>query len=209
MWHGVGCSLLSFLRMCAVQPKIVKPRKPSRGDAQPDDELEIKVIRSKRRKKTVDAHLVDSHTLEVRAPADLPEAQLQIIIKHLKARIIRRRKALRDHASDGSLERRARQLNAQLFAGALSWQSIRFVSNQNTRFGSCSPARGTLRISDRLSNVPSFVLDYVIVHELAHLQVANHSKAFWDRVYRYPKTERARGYLMAMQMEDDTIDDEE
>jgi predicted metal-dependent hydrolase len=42
------------------------------------------------------------------------------------------------------------------------------------------------------------VLDYLLVHELAHLEVADHGPRFWELVDRYPLTERARGYLMAL-----------
>ena len=54
---------------------------------------------------------------------------------------------------------------------------------------------GDIRICQDLANMPTFVLDYVIVHELAHLLVPDHSPEFWELVERYPKTERARGYL--------------
>ena len=60
----------------------------------------------------------------------------------------------------------------------------------------------TIRISDRLLKMPDFVHDYVVVHELAHLEVPKHGPEFWKRVNRYPKTERARGYLMAIGMGD-------
>jgi hypothetical protein len=71
------------------------------------------------------------------------------------------------------------------------------------RFGSCSPSQGTIRISHRVAAMPAWVRDYVIVHELAHLVEPNHSRAFWDVVNRYTKTERARGYLIAIGMEAD------
>ena len=76
--------------------------------------------------------------------------------------------------------------------------SVRWVTNQEQRWGSCTPADKAIRISDRLSKAPLWVLDYVLVHEMAHLSVADHSPKFWAIVNRYPRTERARGYLMAL-----------
>ena len=166
------------------------------------DDLDIRVIRSRRRTRTVSARLVNWHTLEVRAPAHISDAELQPIIDDLARRAL----AKQGHTGrrgDEILEQRARALNQRLFGGKLRWQSIRFVDNQRSRFGSCTPARGTIRISRRLEHVPEFVLDYVIVHELAHLREPNHSPAFWDLVNRYRFVERAKGYLMAMQLEDD------
>lgn len=106
--------------------------------------------------------------------------------------------------SEGDLQRRARELNREYFDGRLKWSSLTYVTNQNTRFGSCSPADKTIRISAALAGMPSFVRDYVIVHELAHLEEPNHSAAFWKLVNRYPLTERARGYLMAKGMDEAT-----
>jgi predicted metal-dependent hydrolase len=46
-----------------------------------------------------------------------------------------------------------------------------------------------------LRGVPPWVLDYVLLHELAHLLEPGHGPAFWALLESYPRTERARGYL--------------
>ncbi len=78
-------------------------------------------------------------------------------------------------------------------------REIVFSDRQLRRWGSCSPDTGRIRISRRVVDFPSWVVDYVIVHELAHLQETNHSQAFWVLVNRYELAERARGYLIAKQ----------
>ncbi|MCW3134804.1 MAG: DUF45 domain-containing protein [Methanophagales archaeon] len=50
--------------------------------------------------------------------------------------------------------------------------------------------------------MPKFVHDYVVVHKLAHLKVPGQRREFWNLVNKYPKVERARGYLMAVGMSD-------
>jgi hypothetical protein len=69
------------------------------------------------------------------------------------------------------------------------------VDNQQRRWGSCTPADGTIRVSSRLRSMPAYVVDYVLVHELAHLLEAQHDARFWALVARYPRAERARGFL--------------
>ncbi len=160
--------------------------------------MEIEIIRSKKRVKTVGARMVDN-VLVVRAPAHLSQNELNPIIEKLKNRFEKQK--IQKTLDDKTLERRAKELNKRYFGGKLKWQSIRWVTNQNTVHGSCTPANGTIRISHRLNDVPHFVRDYVIMHELAHLKEANHGKKFWKLVNRYPKTERARGYLMAIGLE--------
>src|SRR5690606_1510214 len=100
-------------------------------------------------------------------------------------------------------ETRAKELNRELFDGRLQWTSISWSDRQTTLWGSCSSVNRTIRISSRLKTVPEWVRDYVIVHELAHLEVPDHSPAFWALVNRYRLAERARGYLMALGMERD------
>lgn len=165
--------------------------------------FDITIIRSKRRKKTISTRLVNWHTLEIRAPASLSERRLEQAIGDSVRKMAQKVKRLRSFSSDADLQARAELLNERIFGGRLRWRSIRFVANQQKRFGSCSPSRGNIRISDRLTHMPQFVLDYVIVHELAHLIEPNHSQRFWHMVNQFDMTERARGYLVALQLEED------
>ena len=159
----------------------------------------VKIVRSQRRKKTVSAELKQG-VLVVRAPAKMSDAELTPIIDKLQKRLEKRvRKA---PPSEAELEQRAQALNAEFFNGRLRWQSIRYVTNQQKRFGSCTPSTGTIRLSHRLATMPDWVLTYVLLHELAHLEVANHGPDFWALVNQYALTERARGYLMAIGLED-------
>jgi predicted metal-dependent hydrolase len=164
-------------------------------------EPEIQIVRSARRRKTVSARWRNGHqTIEVLAPANMSDAELAPVIDNLRSRLIRGRERA-ETADDGKLNERAQMLNRQYFDGKLRLREIRYVTNQQRRFGSCTPATGTIRISHRLASMPSWVQDYVIVHELAHLIEANHGPKFWKLVNRFPKTERARGYLIALGME--------
>jgi hypothetical protein len=171
------------------------------GDPKDSNAPVLRVIRSARRRSTLSARLVENGTiLEVLAPAGMSEAELAPAIEKLRTRVLRHAKK-RDTANDGDLARRAAELNRDLFDRRLRWQEIRYVTNQQRRFGSCTPATGAIRISHRVASLPGWVRDYVIVHELAHLVEANHGRRFWKLVERYPKTERARGYLMALGLE--------
>lgn len=162
---------------------------------------EIRVVRSDRRRRTVSARLVeDGAVLEVLAPAEATDAELGPIIEKLKGRVLRQA-VRRDTADDTVLARRAAELNRQYFEGKLRWAEIRYVTNQQHRYGSCTPATGVIRISHRVATMPAWVRDYILVHELAHLKEANHGSRFWKLVQRYPKVERARGYLICLGLE--------
>jgi predicted metal-dependent hydrolase len=86
-------------------------------------------------------------------------------------------------------------LSQRYLEGLARPASVRWVENQQHRWGSCTPADKTIRLSHRLQGMPSWVVDYVLLHELTHLLEKNHTKTFWRMVDRFPKAERARGFL--------------
>lgn len=164
--------------------------------------MDVKIVRSPRRARTVNAREQDGYLL-IQAPAGMSDAELQPIIEKLRRRLQRRHAGAAPELDDAALQQRAQELNRQYFDGALRWQAVRWVTNQEkSRWGSCTPATGTIRLSARLVTLPTWVRDYVLVHELAHLLEANHGARFWRLVNRYPRTERARGYLMALSGEE-------
>ena len=167
-------------------------------DEQP---LDIEIIRSTGRTKTATARWdAPGRKVVVRLPAGLEAAEEQRLVGALveKVRAGLRRRTLND---DHSLADRAAALNRKYFGGRLQVDHIAWVTNQKRRYGSCTPATRTIRISDEVARFPTWVQDYVLVHELAHLLQPNHGSAFWKLVNRYALTERARGYLMALGME--------
>ena len=92
---------------------------------------------------------------------------------------------------------RARTLNDRHFGGRLRWTSVGYAEMAHT-WGSCTFTTGAIRIAKRAARLPDWVLDYLLVHELSHLEHSDHGPAFHEMENRYPLTERARGYLMAL-----------
>jgi predicted metal-dependent hydrolase len=161
--------------------------------------MDVKIIRSGRRKRTISARQ-DGDTMVLYLPTGLTPIEEQSWVDRMRARL-ERSKTLRSLKTDDALRERTEELNRTYFGGDLHVAEIKYVDNQNHRFGSCTPSNATIRLSHRLAEMPVWVLDYVIVHELAHLLQPNHSARFWRLVNRYKLTERARGYLIAKGME--------
>lgn len=152
----------------------------------------VDVVRSRRRKRTVSARR-DGDRIVVLVPAGLARAEEQRLVDDMVARLMRRE--TRTLVSDVELKDRSVMLSERFLGGRAQPKSVRWVTNQNTRWGSCTPADGTIRLSHKLREMPSWVVDYVLVHELAHLLVPGHGPRFWQLVEAYPRTERARGFL--------------
>lgn len=126
-------------------------------------------------------------------PASFTAEEERIWIDRMAAKVDKQSR--RRRGSDEALAARAGELSRQYLGGQARPTAVRWVDNMTTRWASCTPGSREIRVSDRLQNMPDWVLDYVLVHELAHLLEASHSPHFWQLVDRYPKAERAKGYL--------------
>ena len=153
---------------------------------------DVEVRRSRRRRRTVSAYR-DGERIVVLIPASMSKRDEATWVADMVKRIERQEK--RKLRSDYDLVARAATLNDLYLGGLAVPASVRWVSNQNARWGSCTPGDRTIRLSDRLQQMPGWVVDYVLVHELAHLLEAGHTAEFWAWVDRYPKAEKAKGYL--------------
>lgn len=139
-----------------------------------DKEPTVEIIRSTRRKKTIQARQ-DGNKIKIYLPAGLSKQEEAQWIEKIKAKV--EKKSLKKELNDDQyLQKRFSKFNNKYFDGQLSVNSIRYVTNQNTRSGSCTPASGTIRISHKLADMPIWVLDYVIMHEITQLVYPDHSK---------------------------------
>ena len=154
----------------------------------------IEVLRSARRKKTISAEVVGS-ALIVSIPQKLSRADEQEWVARMGSRLAERKRRDRLN-SDGALAAHAARL-ADMYLDGVRPKEVVWIETQRSRWGWCSPDDGSIRLSLALADYPLWVRDYVIVHELAHLRIPDHSEGFWELVDRYPLTERARGFLIA------------
>lgn len=153
---------------------------------------DVEVRRSARRRRTVSARR-EGDRIVVLIPASMSRKEERQWVERMLARL--KAGERRQRPSDADLARRASELSERYLGGHARPQSIRWVGNQRSRWGSCTPSNGSIRLSDRLQGMPAYVVDYVILHELAHLLVAGHNRDFWTLLRSYPKLERARGFL--------------
>jgi predicted metal-dependent hydrolase len=158
--------------------------------------MKIRVIKSKKRRKTASARL-EGEVLHIRVPVALSDEKVKALVEKLK-RSMRKKRKLQGGKGQEWLVSQAEKINQQYFGGKLRYKTVKWSKGQKKIFGSCTSRSRSIRISARLTGAPKWVLDYVLLHELAHLIEPNHSKAFWGLVNQYKRAERARGYLMGL-----------
>lgn len=153
---------------------------------------EVEVRRSRRRTRTVSAYRRDGKVV-VMIPDRFSAAEEAEWVTTMLQRLDR--SEARRRRTDDQLMRRSRDLARDYLHGRVMPASVRWVDNMTTRWGSCTTTTREIRLSERLQPMPSWVVDYVLLHELAHLIEPSHNKRFWHWVDRYPQAERAKGYL--------------
>lgn len=166
----------------------------SKGDSGP----RVEVRRSSRRTRTVTAYR-ERDTIVVLIPQRMSKADEQTFVRDMVEKILAREARASAPRGDEALLARAHQLAATYLAPAVDHVAepagVFWVTNQQQRWGSCTPSTALIRLSHRLQPMPSWVVDYVLLHELAHLIEPSHSARFWSLVGRYPAAEKAKGYL--------------
>jgi predicted metal-dependent hydrolase len=152
----------------------------------------VEVVRSARRRRTISAHRVGDRIV-VHVPARMSRAEEARWVDQMTRRVLAGER--KSHRSDDELLARASQLSSRHLDGRAVPSAVRWVDNQESCWGSCTPADRTIRLSRRLVGMPDYVVDYVLLHELAHLIEPGHGREFWALLQGFPRLERARGYL--------------
>lgn len=155
-------------------------------------DVPVLVRRSRRRKKTVTAFR-ESGAIVVAIPENMSKSAERQWVRDLVGKLLARERSAQ--RTDEELCKKARELSLKYLDGQAHPVSIRWVSNQNRRWGSCTPGSGSIRLSDRLQKMPDYVVDYVLLHELAHLVVPNHGPKFQRLMAAYPLCDKAEGFL--------------
>ena len=207
-----------FVRTCPTVSKVSELSEPSlfdfvEGDAKFDSDncvkelddiaisaetvdLEIEIQRSKKRRKTCTAFLQGGKII-VQVPARMSQREVEITVTELVGRIKRREQIAVDPnvLMQRAAELVAKHLDNDIIGSHRVPVTIRWVTNQNSRWGSCTPGNGAIRLSHRLQSMPQYVQDAVLFHELIHLVVLRHNAEFYELANRYPEIERANAYL--------------
>jgi predicted metal-dependent hydrolase len=176
----------------------------------------VMLRRDKRLTKTVRWERMPDGSLLLRVPQRLPKRNIHGLLEQLSSQLDKHQK-MYSGRNDEVLSQRAKMINKKYFNGELQWNAIRWVSNMNTRLGSCThggPTDGQIRISKKIKDWPTWVVDYVVAHELLHRKYPHHSTTFWNTLKSaYPLSERAVGFIQGMNyatgkpIQDDGVDD--
>lgn len=185
VWGKEKWPLVGYRAAVDAQLEFVVGAEPERAPA-------VEVVRSARRRRTISAERVGDRIV-VHIPARMSRAEEAEWVERMVGRVLAGEK--RRRRGDGDLLARALVLSGRYLDGRAVPASVRWVDNQQQRWGSCTPADRTVRLSRRLATMPEYVVDYVLLHELAHLIEPGHGPAFAALMATYDKLDRAEGFL--------------
>ena len=166
------------------------PTKPDRVQLTVDG-VEVEVRRSVRRRRSMSARLEQGRII-VLAPAHLSAAAERTSVEQLVRKLTSRRRTAR---SDDALMQRAEELTQRYIPGAPRPTSVRWVPAMTSRWASCTPTTGAIRVSETVREMPQYVVDGVLIHELAHLVESGHGPEFQRIVRAYPQHDLVEAYL--------------
>lgn len=173
----------------------------------------VLVRRSARRRRTVSIARREGD-LVIAIPAAFSARQEREWVTKMVDQL--RRKEARSaptRRSDAALAEMAREVSEDHLGGRARPVSVTWSTRQNHRWGSCTPAEGSIRLSHQLQGMPDYVVRAVMMHELVHLLVPGHGPEFQALMAAYPQAEKAQGFLDGVSWAKDLppgpIDDEE
>lgn len=146
------------------------------------------------RKRATLRYFDEGHRIEIYLPAEIPTEQHQNVLREI-------------------IEKWLKQKGHEIFQSKLDQFSVLMdvkyktfrLKEQKTRWGSCS-SKGNINLNWRAIMAPESVVNYLVIHELAHLKYMNHSQAFWEFVGQYCSDYAAQRHWLKVNGESLTLD---
>ena len=174
------------------------PSNPQIVTDEQGNQFQVAIHPDRRLKKSARWKRGEGNSIVLRIPYRMSKQNLDKLLEDVARQLSNMQKRA-SQRTDENLQERAEYLNKRYFNSQIGWASIRWVSNMNHRLGSCTnggPTDGQIRISERIRDWPQWVIDYVIVHELAHRKIPSHGPDFWALLGSvFPQTEQAKGFI--------------
>lgn len=155
----------------------------------------VEVRRSAKRRKTIEAFR-KGDTIIVSIPARMSKREEDRVVAEMVTKLSKDDQRL----NSDELMARAVEINARYLDHQATPTIVEWSSRMERIWGSCTIEERAIRISNRLDDAPRYALDYILLHELAHLIVAGHGPEFKALLALYPERERAEGYLEGRQI---------